>query len=231
VPAAPPVIAVNTRPSADLSRVTCLPSSSIHPAGLKPKVIGTACWPCVRPAASMPAVRSARSAAAMSTPASSRSILRWASRSTRTSPVCVMFCVVAPQCTHPPCSPAAALSSVTKAISGWLDAAMPRSMRVMSRTASLAADSIATAAAAGMTPHSASATARAASTSSQHCQRCRLANSSRTPGSGTRPSVKRSATCPTNHQTRPQASKVARLHSLPRLTAAGGRTTIITTVA
>ena len=121
------------------------------------------------------------------------------------SPVCVMFCVVAPQCTHPPCSPAAMASSVTRAISGWLVSAMPRWIRATSRPSSRAADAIASAAATGMTPHSASAAARAASTSSQHCQRYCLANNARTPESGTRPSVNRSATCPINHRLQPAA--------------------------
>ena len=54
-------------------------------------------------------------------------------RSTKRSPVCVIFCVVAPQCTHPPCgSPVSRLSSQTKGTMVWPVRANPSSIRTRS---------------------------------------------------------------------------------------------------
>src|SRR6266581_1994755 len=59
VPAPPPSMATNTRPSQPRRRSTWRQSSSIHTATLKPNVAGTACWPWVRPGSKSSLVRSA----------------------------------------------------------------------------------------------------------------------------------------------------------------------------
>ena len=50
VPMPPPSAATNDRSSRAARRARCRLSSSSQPATLKPKVMGRACWPCVRPA-------------------------------------------------------------------------------------------------------------------------------------------------------------------------------------
>ena len=99
VPAPPPSIATKIRGSICRSRSVWRHSSSIHTATFAPKVAGTACWPCVRPAIASSFVRSARLANASSSPAISASTIRCALRTCSRLPVWVMFCVVAPQWT------------------------------------------------------------------------------------------------------------------------------------
>src|SRR5262249_21750965 len=64
-------------------RSTCRPSASIHTATLKPKVAGTACWPCVRPGRSTSLVWSARSASVPSSVPSWRKKISCARRTCR----------------------------------------------------------------------------------------------------------------------------------------------------
>src|SRR5205814_1357935 len=59
---------------------TWRPSSSIHTATLKPKVAGTACWPCVRPGRRTSLVCSARSASVVRMVASWPRKMSWARR-------------------------------------------------------------------------------------------------------------------------------------------------------
>ena len=126
VPAPPPSMATNTRPSQPRRRSTCRPSSSIHTATLKPNVAGTACWPWVRPGSRTSLVRSARSASVVRMAASWRRKMSWARRTCKSWPVCVTFWVVAPQCTYPPASPSQAWSSAhTSGTSGWPVLASP----------------------------------------------------------------------------------------------------------
>ena len=102
MPAAPPSMAMNMRGAACSKRSTWRNSSSIHTATLNPKVAGTACWPWVRAAMGISAPRSASSAIAPSASCIWRRNIPCACRNTSRSPVCVMFCVVALQCTQPP---------------------------------------------------------------------------------------------------------------------------------
>src|SRR5215813_2819125 len=190
VPAPPPSMATNTRASQACSRSTWRPSSSIQTATLKPNVAGTACWPWVRPGSSASLVRSARSARWFSMLASWRRKISWARRTCKSWPVCVMFCVVAPQCTYPPASPSQARSSAqTTGTSGWPVLASPARTSARSRYFSCALATISRAAFAGMMPSSACASASAASTSSHDWKRAASVNSARTPGSSMRSEV------------------------------------------
>ena len=85
------------------------------------------------------AVRSARSAIADSTSPIWRRKMACAWRSTSRSPVWVMFCVVAPQWTQPPCgSPTMRPSSQTSGTIVWPVRAKPSSMRARSISSSRA---------------------------------------------------------------------------------------------
>ena len=192
LPTARPAMALNRRGSSCCRRSWWRSSSSIQTAALNPKVMGTACWLWVRPAMTKCAPLRARPAAAERTPPSWCRMIPWACLSWRRSPVWVMFWVVAPQWTHPPCGcPTASLSSVTRAMSGWLVASMPRTMAAASSSASVAFAVMAAAASAGTSPWWACAWARAASVLSQLSQRASRVKRRRMPGSGTRESVNR----------------------------------------
>src|SRR5438445_692960 len=99
----------------------------------------------------MSAPLSARSAAAPSASAMRPRITPCAWRDTRRSPVWVMFCVVAPQCTQPPCgSPTTRESSQTNGTIVWPVRAKPSSMRRRSSGSRRAARAIATSASSGV---------------------------------------------------------------------------------
>src|SRR5262249_2567396 len=122
--------------------------------------------------------------------ASWRRKISWARRTCKSWPVCVMFCVVAPQCTYPPASPSQARSSAqTTGTSGWPVFASPARTSARSRYFRCALATISRAAAAGMMPSSACASASAASTSSHDWKRAASVKSARTPGSSIRREV------------------------------------------
>ena len=193
VPAPPPSMATKRRGSQARRRSTCRQISSIQLATFRPNVAGTACCPCVRPGSRWSRVRSARFASASNRCASRSRMIACTCRSWRISPVWVMFCVVAPQWTNPPASPSQTRSSSQiSGTSGCPVTRSPSSIAGMSRRDNWHFVAISSAASRGMIPRSASAAARAASTSSQACQRASRAKSARIPGSGTRSSVARS---------------------------------------
>jgi hypothetical protein len=139
---------------------------------LKPKVAGTACWPCVRAGITMSALRSARSAIDRRICRIRSMKMACACRSTSRSPVCTIFWVVAPQCTQPPAgSPTTRDSSHTSGTMVWPVRLSASSMRARSSSSSFAWLAICSAQSFGTMPRSACARASAASTSSQACQR------------------------------------------------------------
>src|SRR5262245_12635469 len=122
--------------------------------------------------------------------ASWRRKISWARRTCKSWPVCVMFCVVAPQCTYPPASPSQARSSAqTTGTSGWPVLASPARTAPRSRYFRCALATISRAALTGMMPSSACASASAASTSSHDWKRAASVKSARTPGSSIRRDV------------------------------------------
>ncbi len=191
VPTAPPMSTRKSRSSRRSSRSVCAVSSSIQTATLKPNVTGTACWLCVRPAIGTAADASACLDMPRSTLASRSLTARCASRSTSTSAVWVMFCVVAPQCTQPPYSrPTTRANSSMSGISGWLADAVSAATRSRSSFSIWAARAIVSPAGSGIRPTSASASASAASTSRRAWNRFSTLKRCAIPASGTRPSVK-----------------------------------------
>ena len=118
VPAAPPNCTTQARGRSWSSRSTCASSGASQVASFSPKVTGSACCRCVRPAISVPRCASACRASAAATATSSARTSASPSRTCSAVAESMMSWVVAPQCVQPPWAPAASDSPATTPTTG-----------------------------------------------------------------------------------------------------------------
>ena len=165
------------------SRMRCRSTSAAHTATLKPKVMGSACCPWVRPAWTVSRWLRARAPRRRRISPRSRVTMACADRSCRTSPVSRMSWVVAPQWMNSAASGAHARARHRiKGMIGWRARSSSCFISSRSRRSTRAFRPISSAAATGMIPRRASARASAASTSSQRWIIARSLHTSRISG-------------------------------------------------
>ena len=182
VPTAPASWPTSSRGRADSMRARWRRISAIHTDALKPNVIGSPGWPCVRPSMTASRWRTASSTSDVSTAARSREAIASIRCATRPVQVSATSCTVAPNDTH-----WRALSSRSRCSTRISPSVECPLRRVSSPTASRstarsARSAIAAAAPAGMRPSSPCSAATAPSTASQIRVRPSSPNSSSVSG-------------------------------------------------